>query len=314
MTEDGTGQTLVLLNVAAGGGRAGRIWRSLERHPHGGGVELLTPGSVRETRALLADRLTDSDVDRLVAIGGDGTAHLAVDALLRAGRGDDVAFGLVPAGTGSDFARGVGLPKRPADAFALALGHGSGRQGPRPVDVVEIETDDGHRRFCLNIASAGLSGAVDEAVDEARLRGGGSYLAATVATLLRYGAVPYRVEVDGAAVHDGDLFLVAMANGRYFGRGMRVAPDAEVDDGLLDVVIVPPIPKWQMPWRLPAFLSGRHVRWPEVKTFRGREIRLVPGQSHVRGSGSPPFDLDGETHPAAPATFRVLPGALRLQG
>lgn len=300
------GTTLILHNPHAGRGRSAEVWQRLLRDvPELAECEAVRAGSAEGMIDALAQRLTQNggDVVKVLALGGDGTGNLAVNGLLRAGRGD-VPLGLVPAGTGSDFARHLGLPR---DAGA-ALRHALARDpaDARPADAIEIRTESGVHCHAFNIASAGLSGAVDVAVNRARLHGGGSYRAAILGTLLRYGAVSGRVEVDGEPFHDGPLYLVAMANAPFFGQNIKVAPDARIDDGLLDVVFIPPFPKWQLPFRLPLLFLGKHTAMKAVRVRRAREVRIVPAD------GFPPYDLDGEILPAEPATFRVLPGALRV--
>lgn len=299
------GATLILHNPHAGRGRSARVWQELMQSvPELAGCEVVRASSAGGMVDALVQRLEqDGDVAKVLALGGDGTANLAVNGLLRAGRGD-VPLGLVPAGTGSDFARHLGLPQKaePALRHALAKDPATARR----FDGIEITTRSGVRRYAFNIASAGLSGAVDLAVNHARLSGGGSYRMAILSTLMRYGAVHGRVEVDGKPFHAGAMYLVAMANAPFFGQNIKVAPDAVIDDGLLDVVLIPPFPKWQLPFRLPMLLLGLHVRMKAVRVRRAREVHIVPD------AGFPPYDLDGEILAAESATFRVLPGALRV--
>lgn len=293
---------LAMINPAAGGGRADRVWRRLcEARPELAAVRRVEAFGADEAASWLDDALGDPAVRRLLVVGGDGTAHLAANRLLAKGRGEDVALGLVVAGTGSDLARCLRLPKRPEQALERLLA-----APPRPIDALELRTDAGVREIVLNIASVGVSGAVDEVVNSIPNRGPLTYLAATLKALLTYDPLPCRVLVDGEELTRDPFFVVAVANGQYFGKGMRVAPDAELDDGLADVVLVPPVPLWQLPWRLPQFLSGRHVRLPIVQVKRGRIVRIEPPE------GMALYDLDGETFPAAPCEIRVLPGALRI--
>lgn len=301
-----TGITLILHNPHAGRGRSAEVWQQLMHDvPELADCEAVRAGSAEGMVEALAQRLTQdgADVVKVLALGGDGTGNLAVNGLLRAGRGD-VPLGLVPAGTGSDFARHLGLPRDAAAALRHALSRDVATA--REVDAIEIRTEGGVHCYAFNIASAGLSGAVDVAVNQARLSGGGSYRAAILSTLLRYGAVHGRVEVDGESFHDGALYLVAMANAPFFGQNIKVAPEARIDDGLLDVVFIPPFPKWQLPFRLPLLFLGKHTSMNGVRVKRAREVRIVPHE------GFPPYDLDGEILPAEPATFRILPGAIRV--
>ena len=237
----------------------------------------------------------------MIAVGGDGTAHLVVNTLLATGQAGRVDFGLVPAGTGSDLARSLGLPRAPAAALRHALA-----AEPRAIDALQVETDAGARRYVANTASAGMSGAIVPAVNANPRRGRFSYLATTLGALARYRPVPCRVEVDGEEFYDGEFFLAAFANGRYFGNGMPVAPGARLDDGRIDVVLVPPVPRWHLPYRLPQFLTGRHVRLPRVRVRRAERVRLEPA------AGFPPLEVDGECLESGPAEIRALPGALRV--
>ena len=164
----------------------------------------------------------------------------------------------------------------------------------------------GETRYALNVASAGISGLVDELVNAQGVRGSTAFLTATLTALRRYRPFTARVEVDGELWHDGGVFLLAVANGRSFGKGMRIAPRAEVDDGLADLVLVKPLPGWLVPLELPRLYLGHHLGSRYVDWRRARHVRLEPA------GGLPPFDVDGETLPSGAADFEILPGALRF--
>ncbi|MDH3690273.1 MAG: YegS/Rv2252/BmrU family lipid kinase, partial [Gammaproteobacteria bacterium] len=245
--------------------------------------------------------LIRSEVDQLIAIGGDGTAHLTVNTLLQNDRGHKVAFGLIPAGTGSDFARTLKLPKRLDRALNRIL-----YASPRPIDVLSMRTDSGAQHYTLNITSAGLSGAVASAVNTKPQRGGLVYLSTTVVALRHYQPAHCRLWLDNRLFFEGEFFLIAIANGQYFGNGMRVAPRAKIDDGLADVVVIPPIPLWHLPYRLPQFMFGWHLNASVVKYGRASTIRLEPS------AGTPPLELDGETISSESVTYTVHSKALKL--
>ena len=293
----------VLVNAAAGGGRGARAWaRLLGDAPELARARLILAEDAASAGRALAEILPE--VDAVVALGGDGTVHLAANRILEAGEGERVALGLIPAGTGSDFARCLGLAKRPREGWRRIRSAAE----PRAVDVLEIATDAGRRRFAVNGASAGVSGVVASRVNALSGRGRLTYLARTIGALLRYEPVPCRVLVDGEELCDGGFLVVVAANGRSFGRGMLLAPRAAVDDGLVDVVLVPAFPRRQIPlWIVPIY-TGRHLRRPGVRWVRGACVRLEP-----RGEMAP-FEVDGETLASGPATIRVLPGALRILG
>ncbi len=292
--------TVVMINPAAGGGRASRLWERLRSAaPEVGEARLIRGADAGAARDELS-RSLEQGARRVLAVGGDGTAHLVVNTLLAAGRADRVDFGLIPAGTGSDLARSLGLPRDPVAALRRILA-----AEPRAIDALVVETE-AETRFAVNTSSAGMSGAIAPAVNANPRRGRLSYLTTTLAALLRYRPVPCRVDVDGEPFYDGEFFLAAFVNGRFFGNGMPVAPEARLDDGLIDVVLIPPVPLWHLPYLMPQFLTGRHVKLDIVKIRRAERVRLEPA------AGFPPFEVDGECLAPGPAEIRVLPGALRV--
>lgn len=287
---------LLIVNPTASGGRAGRSWQKLAAEAVDRAQILVAPS--REATRDGIEKALEAGTRRVISFGGDGTANLVISHLLEKGRGD-VEVGIVPAGTASDFARFVGLPRNPGQALSLAIGN----ETTRPIDAIVVRFASGRVRYCLNIASAGLSGFVDEAVHREH---SGNYLLATIKALLAYEPKSCRVELDGQPFYEGEFFVLAMANGRFFGKGMKVAPHAIVDDGLLDVVLVEKVPRWHLPLRLPQFLLGWHTRASVVKERRATRVHLFPGPDY------PPYDLDGEPVAAENAEVEILPGALRL--
>lgn len=302
-------QTAVFVNPAAGGGRAARVWRRLERR-RGELRELSAERIVRASdrdgsRRALAELLaTTPGPDRLIVVGGDGSVHLAADAILRRAPEDRPALGLIPAGTGSDLARSLALPRRPEAALDHLLA-----ARPRRLDALRLRRADGETLHSINVFSAGISGMVDLEVNARPRRGALAFLAASIAAVLAYRAVPCRIELDGETVHDGPLYLLAVGNGRSFGKGMKGLPLAELDDGLADVLVVPPMPRLELLLlRLPQLYFGAHLGARRIVHRRARRVRIAPGGE------LPPFDLDGETYDASLATVEVLPGAISWLG
>jgi diacylglycerol kinase (ATP) len=284
----------VYLNPAAGGGRGAAVHARLAAR-----LPELAAARLARSRAELAAALAEG-ADRLLSVGGDGTLNLVVNAIAAADALGRVAVGVVPAGTGCDFGRAFGLPREPLAAARRALA-----AAPRPVDLLELDCC-GERRLVVNVASAGVSGRVDEMVNASPGRGQLAYLAATLRGLARYRPVPVRVALDGEPWYEGPIFLVAVANGTSFGKGMRVAPRARADDGVADVVLVRELPRWRLPLELPRIYLGSHLERPFVAWRQAREVALEP-QAPL-----PPLDVDGETAPSGAFRVRVLPGALRL--
>lgn len=315
---------VVLVNPRAGGGRARSLWESVRKQvPRlarldrierldlagrtGSAGRLAHGGVILEERPQQAEDVLvaalEWGIDRLVVVGGDGSFSLAADVVAVAGAGSRVTLGLVPAGTGSDLARSLGLPRKPSDCLVRALDG-----PPRPLDAFELAFDDGRRRFAVNEISGGVSGEVVRRIDALTSRGRTAYLAESLKALVRYRPASCRVEADGEPWHDGPILLFAVANGTSFGRGMRIAPRAELDDGLADLVLASRVPGWEVPLLLPRLYAGRHLSSRHVLYRRARTVRIEPGE------GFPDLDLDGDPCPAGAVTVSVRPGALRVAG
>ena len=301
----------VVLNPVAGGGRMAARWpalaAALEREV--GAFELASttgPGDA----AMLAQAMVGRGVDLVIAAGGDGTIGAVVDGLLNAG--GEAQLGILPVGTGGDFARSIDIDTT-GDAAVRALG--SGRTRRIDAGRIEFVADDGRPsgRHFVNIASLGLSGPTDRAVNAVKQRGRAAgqavFLFHTVRELWRY--VPQWVRVvldDGAKVIEARIAVVAVANGRYFGGGMMIAPDAALGDGWFDVVIFRAASKLRLIADLRLLYGGAHRTHPLVSIDRARRVVVEP-------LGDPALlDIDGESPGRIPATFEMLPGALTVRG
>ena len=293
-------ETLFVVNPAAGSGRAGEVWRGLRAaHPELPEGRTVLEADVDQARARLAE-LLGPEVRRVIVIGGDGSIHLVVNAILEARLARPPALGIVPAGTGSDLAGSLGLPGDPGRAFERAL---DGE--PTPVDVLEVQGES-YRRFAINVVSMGISGLVNEIVATMPRRHAGAYLSGTVRALGRYRPLRGRVGMGAQKIFEGELLLLAVANASTFGRGMRIAPTARWDDGSLDLVVVPRIPAWQLPWRLLQLYRGTHLGSRRIVHRRAESVTVEPLEPF------PPYDCDGEPVPAEAVDVRVVAGAVRV--
>ncbi|MCH8889629.1 MAG: diacylglycerol kinase family lipid kinase [Myxococcales bacterium] len=250
-----------------------------------------------------------SGIERIIVAGGDGTLSEVVTGLLSAQLGDYAVIGLLPLGTASDFARSLGQPPN-VDAAIERLAAGKTLR----VDAgrVTYRTDDRQEvtGYFANVASFGLSGVVDELVNRTTKVFGGrmSYMIGTVRGIARYRSGPVSISVDGELVFDGPLAVAAVANGPYFGGGMRIAPNARIDDGVFDWVIVPGMSRCALLRKFPLLYRGSHIRDPQILQGRGRVIEACGVAGPIR------LDVDGESLGVLPARFELLPGAIRLIG
>lgn len=306
-----------VVNPASGAGTTRARFLAMEpalRQLFPGMEAAFTEGTLHAAR-LVAEVVSRGDVDLLVVFGGDGTINEAVSGLLASatGAGDSPGLGgplpvlaVLPGGTGGDFRRLLGLTR---DRERLLDYLARGRPWAADAGVLEFRTPGGEAatRPFLNIASAGISGVVDRYVNSTTKVFGGrvSFFVGTLRGMVRYRNVPMRVRVDGRDLHEGPTALVAVANGRFFGGGMMVAPAAALDDGLLDVVVIGDLSKVQFLGLSRYIYSGGHVGRPGIVTGRGREVMVTAG-------GEALIDLDGEQVGCLPMTARVLAGAIRV--
>jgi diacylglycerol kinase (ATP) len=255
----------------------------------------LTQGPGDEAR--LAEEAIRRGFRRVVAVGGDGTWSNVGNAILRSGR--PVALGLVPAGTGCDLAKTLGVPSRDVGACCRIVlgGHA------RAIDVGRIED-----KHFLNIAGFGYDVAVlEDSWNVAYLEGGALYLYCALRQLRSYRGFSLETEVDGRPLGRGDLLMVIVANARIFGGGFRVAPHADVEDGKLDAVA---FANMGLPGRVSALvrlLWGTHLRHPRVSAATAQ--RLV-----YRFERPPAYETDGEWNQAraAEVVVEAVPRALRV--
>jgi len=250
-----------------------------------------------EALAAMADDAAAS-ADALVAVGGDGMVQSGAEAALRSG----LPLGIIPAGTGNDAARALGMPRRGEEAVhRLLAAWGS---GGRAVDLARVELPDGRVRHYVTALAAGFDAVVNRQANEwSRPRGTLRYVAAIFRRIGGFRPVRYRLRVDGVS-EELDAVILTLANGSSFGGGLKIAPGARPDDGVLDLVTVAPISRLLLVLIFPLAFFGLHVHHPAVTVRRVREVRLE--------QGGPLCHADGEALASPPLTVTVVPGALRV--
>ncbi len=297
--------TLIVLNPHAGGGRAGQVWLSLEPYLWQELGELVVAVTERpEDVAAHLDKASDIGITRVISVGGDGTNHALVNALIthnaRTPELEPMVYGNLPVGTGRDWARGIGLPYNDPQAAARQIAHAD----LRPLDIGLITSETGDDYF-LNIASVGMGSQVVERVGRVSQRRPWTFLKAMVETILELPARAVEVTLDGEPWYDGRTGLLVVANGTTFGHGLKIAPKARMDDGLLDVLVIKDVSRWTILRALGSAYAGKHLTNPNLQYTQARTV-------NVYAPGGVGLETDGEPAHGERLTFTVRPGALQV--
>lgn len=297
--------TLIILNPHAGSGRAGKLWSQIEPLLWKELGELVVAVTQHpEEVAQHLGKARAAGLTQVIAIGGDGTNHVLINEMLRLNRenpgGPMMTFGSVPIGTGHDWARTLGMPTDPVQAV-----HWIKSAHPTPLDVGQLSTENTACSF-LNIASVGIGGVIAQRVNQLKTRRPWSFYRATLQSLMSYRPPQISLRLDGKVWYEGRSYIVAIANGQTFGRGMRIAPNAEYDDGLFDVVLVEGMSRMRAMSILNTVYSGEHLKKPEVHSARARVVEIESRD------GSIGMELDGEPSSGQQMRFEVLSGALNV--
>jgi diacylglycerol kinase (ATP) len=288
------GSVVVVANPTAGRGKAGRLIGKVDRLLHEAGVAHdIRVSESGEDLAVLASSAAGEGASIVAVLGGDGTAGIAANALMGTGS----ALAVLPSGTADDFAASIGIKRIETGVRALA--------DPNivPIDIVRISTGTEHRCY-VNVAGGGFDSEVTEAANAMTVRLGstGTYVAAMIKTLSRFRAARFRIELDDEVV-EGPHMLVVVANAVSFGGGMKVAPDASIVDGVLDVCLLREMTKTAFLRAFPKVFRGTHVRHPSIRMARASRVKIEADRRVV-------VYADGERVGPAPAVFEVEPSAL----
>ena len=264
-----------------------------------GAVGLFTvqgPGHATE----VARQAVREGFKRVIAAGGDGTLNEVINGLVD-GFGK-IELGLIPMGTGNDFARSVFIPPDPAQAVAILNANQI-----RTVDVVRVDSGTPPSRYFINVSAGGFSSVVDEKLEKGSkdLLGTLAYAWSAIKALPELVEHSLRVVFDDDEVVEMSAYNIVVANGCYVAGGIPVAPSARLDDGLLDVMIFRAMPLSKMALMLPSVMAGEHLEDEDVLFRHARKVHIT---------ADPPFEFntDGEVSGQSPVTFEVVPQALHV--
>lgn len=300
----------VVVNPRAGAGRAAKLVGDLVRELAKKRYDVEVHRTERPGHAgQIVRDLVSSGSKTIAVMGGDGSFHEAVQGLLD-DEGKlavkDVTLAFVPAGTGGDLKKTLGVPDDPIE-IARYIDEAT----PRRMDLGQLDhkTHDGRegRRLFVNIASFGVGGLVDKLVNEGPKWLGGrvTFFVGTLRASVSYKNVRVKVTTDGEPFYDGPMYAISVANGRYFGGGMLIAPDADLFDGLFDVVALGDMNRIQSTLLATKIYRGAHLGQPMVTHRRARVVHAV-----TTGVEDCLLDVDGEAPGKLESTFTVLEGAV----
>ncbi len=295
----------MIVNPAAGAGKTAQKWPDIMARLQS--IDLRfdyditeAPGHARE----LAKHAVAGGYELVVSVGGDGTINEVVNGLYDAGSIGDVMFGIIGTGTGGDYIRTIGVPRSHLEACQRL-------KDPRKVavDVGVVEYLDGGetiRQLFVNFAGVGFDAEIvrTTTLKYKKMNATVSYLAGLLSALMFYKNKMVTLNVDGEAIEQ-KVCSVLLSNGKYGGGGMFAAPEADITDGLLDVLIIGDLSKPDLLWSLPRVYRGTHLTHPKVTLKRAREIE-------IRSDESVSIQADGELLGGLPARIYILPSLLNI--
>src|SRR6184192_2075851 len=297
-------RAVFLVNPASANGSTGRRWPEIAHRAAAAGLsgDSLLSGA-RGELTVLARRAAEEGAELLVVVGGDGSVSEVVNGI--AGR-EGVALALIPRGTGWDFARSLGIPRNVDRAIGAAL---TGKT--RTIDLgratYRLWAGGEGRTWFANVASAGMSGAIAQRANDTTKALGGkiSYLWATFAVFARWSNTEVRVSVDGET-RRGRMHDVIVSNGPYIGGGMKICPDADLEGGAFDVLLIGDLTKRDLLLTLPKTFRGKHLPHPRAELLRGATVTVDAPEPL-------PVELYGEQPGTTPARFELVPQTLRVR-
>ena len=312
-------QPLVIINPASAGGRTRDAWPRLAHAlaTHFGAFSCAFTTSAGEGRSI-AEREARRGREFLIACGGDGTINEVANGILESGV-ETAELGILPSGTGGDFRRTLKIPSRMSDA-ARVLRTGK----TRTIDVGRVvylnRAGESVSRFFLGVSSCGLSGRVIEQVKKekggwlpgsSKLAGAGrlSFALATLQTTLSKENISIRIQLDDKPERVLRVVNFCVANARYFGGGMKIAPDAKINDGSFDCIAVGDLSAMEILSNGYKLYTGTHLNLEQVYHANARRVTIRAANP----SDQVPLEVDGELPGHLPASFEIIPRALRVR-
>ncbi|MBC7361246.1 MAG: diacylglycerol kinase family lipid kinase [Candidatus Aminicenantes bacterium] len=305
-------KTRVIVNPASNHGRTRHRWTEIKEILKSFFKEFKYDFTERPFQATeLAREALREGTELLIGVGGDGTVNEIANGFFDNQKiiNPEATLGIVPSGTGCDLTRSLNIPRNPKNAIKFIS------EAPdQPIDVGRVIYSDREgktsSRYFLNIADFGLGGEVVRRVNEERLkRKASSYVRCLIETMLSFKGHEVRITVDGQEKASGNYLIGAIANGKIFGKGMKIAPQARLNDNLFDIILVKSLRFLEFclhGWKL---INGSHLSYHKVTMLRGQRVQVFPLKPEPVL-----IELDGEQVGCLPATFEIIPLSLQVKG
>jgi diacylglycerol kinase (ATP) len=258
---------LVVCNASAGKGKGSILAGDFIKLLSNSGLEnkLIDCDTFAETKMLLEKEIQTNRYNYLIAIGGDGLVNLCLQLVAE----KPICLGVIPAGTGNDFARATGFNGKSVDEIFSIFS----RSKPVKIDLGKAVSADESKWF-VQVLSTGFDAIVNSLANKMTWpRGKSKYTIATILILSRFKSIPYMVEIDGR-IFEKNAMLLAVANGESYGGGMRICPGASNSDGIFDVLIVRPVTKIVLLTIFPKVFKGNHIPHPKIDVYKGKYIKI----------------------------------------
>ena len=307
---------LIIVNPRSAGGSTRESWSGTasDLRAHFGAYNIAFTKAAGDG-VNLARNAAEAGREFIIACGGDGTINEVANGIIESGK--DVELGVMPSGTGGDFRRSLGMPQSPRDA-ARALRDG----GTKRMDAGRV-TFQGHSgetitRYFLNVSSFGLAASIIERVKSNKaldwlplggVRGRANFALSTLTEVVGLDAITVKMRIDGGEEKLVHTVNFCIANARYFGGGMMIAPNAKLDDGKLDIVNIGDIRTAKVLLNAYTLYNGSHLDLAEVKSTLARRIEIAP----VDPDADIHIETDGELPGRLPAVYEIVPAALRVR-
>jgi diacylglycerol kinase (ATP) len=247
--------------------------------------------------------------EMIIAVGGDGTNNEVINGFFENDSpvNPEAVFSHITRGTGGDLRKTTGVPKKLVGAAAVLAGDATRRIDCGRMTLLDHSGTEVVRYF-LNIASFGIGGKIDDKVNKTTKAFGGfaSFAWSSITSIFTYENQVIHLKIDGEDLGKQRLFNTVIANGRFFGGGMMVAPDASMDDGLFDIIVLGDLNRFEVLTQMIKIYNGGHVGHPKVKYVNGKVLEATSDETVL-------LDVDGEQPGSLPATFTIVPGAVRLK-